>query len=111
MKTTIELPDSLFTAAKRRAQRDKVTLRALVEEGLRYVLSGESSKSTAAFKLQDASVSGQRQVTVASDWLRQEDDHATARFLRTLANDQSLGSPKRAAPASGRAQRAQKKTK
>ena len=35
MKTTIELPDDLFVAAKRRAAEDRSTLRAIVERGLR----------------------------------------------------------------------------
>jgi hypothetical protein len=38
MKTTIELPDDLFVAAKRRAAEDRTTLRALVERGLRAQL-------------------------------------------------------------------------
>jgi hypothetical protein len=38
MKTTIELPDDLFIAAKRRAAEDRSTLRAIVERGLRAEL-------------------------------------------------------------------------
>ena len=38
MKTTIDLPDDLFVAAKRRAAEDRTTLRALVERGLRSQL-------------------------------------------------------------------------
>ena len=38
MKTTIELPDDLFVAAKRRAAEDRSTLRAIVERGLRAQL-------------------------------------------------------------------------
>jgi hypothetical protein len=38
MKTTIELPDELFIAAKRRAAEDRSTLRAIVERGLRAQL-------------------------------------------------------------------------
>jgi hypothetical protein len=38
MKTTIELPDELFVAAKRRAAEDRTTLRAIVERGLRAQL-------------------------------------------------------------------------
>jgi hypothetical protein len=34
MKTTIELPDELIQQARRVAQREGTTLRALVEEGL-----------------------------------------------------------------------------
>ena len=39
MKTTIELPDELFIAAKRRAAEDRSTLRAIVERGVRAQLS------------------------------------------------------------------------
>jgi hypothetical protein len=38
MKTTIELPDDLFVAAKRRAAEDRTTLRAIVERGVRAQL-------------------------------------------------------------------------
>jgi hypothetical protein len=38
MKTTIELPDELFIAAKRRAAEDRSTLRAIIERGLRAQL-------------------------------------------------------------------------
>ncbi|MFM9058498.1 MAG: hypothetical protein ACKOSQ_05185 [Planctomycetaceae bacterium] len=38
MKTTIELPDDLFVAAKRRAAELREPLRALVERGLRAEL-------------------------------------------------------------------------
>ena len=40
MKTTIELSDSLLREAKRVALRDRTTVRALVERGLRSVVSG-----------------------------------------------------------------------
>jgi hypothetical protein len=38
MKTTIELPEALFLAAKRKALERGTTLRALIEMGLRTVL-------------------------------------------------------------------------
>ena len=38
MKTTIELPDDLFIAAKRRAAEERSTLRAIVERGVRAQL-------------------------------------------------------------------------
>jgi hypothetical protein len=38
MKTTIELPDDLFVAAKRRAAEERSTLRAIVERGVRAQL-------------------------------------------------------------------------
>ena len=55
MKTTIELPDALFRAAKDLAAKRETTLRSLVEEGLREVLAREEGKR---FRLRDASVDG-----------------------------------------------------
>ena len=48
MKTTIELPDDLFIAAKKRAAESRTTLRALVERGLRRELRGERRSGPAA---------------------------------------------------------------
>jgi hypothetical protein len=39
MKTTVELPDELFVAAKKRAAELRCTLRVLIERGLRHELS------------------------------------------------------------------------
>ena len=44
MKTTIDLPDDLLVAAKRRAAEDRSTLRTLVERGLRQQLSHRQVK-------------------------------------------------------------------
>jgi hypothetical protein len=41
MKTTIEIADSLLDEAKRLAARRGVTLRTVVEEGLRHVVKAE----------------------------------------------------------------------
>lgn len=57
MKTTVELPDALLDAARRKAARDGITLRALLIEGLHRVL--ESRKRGAAFQLRDASFKGE----------------------------------------------------
>lgn len=40
MKTTIDLPDELMVAAKKRAAESRTTLRALFERGLRRELAG-----------------------------------------------------------------------
>jgi hypothetical protein len=40
MKTTVELPDGLLREAKRVAIRERTTVRALIERGLRTVLGG-----------------------------------------------------------------------
>jgi hypothetical protein len=46
MKTTIELPDDLFIAAKRQAAEDRSTLRAIVERGLRAQLRRRRARRT-----------------------------------------------------------------
>ncbi|HEX9033550.1 MAG TPA: type II toxin-antitoxin system VapB family antitoxin [Streptosporangiaceae bacterium] len=56
MKTTVELPDELLREAQRIAKEESTTLRSLVEEGLRAVITRHRSGS--AFVLRDASVSG-----------------------------------------------------
>jgi len=47
MKTTIELPDELFIAAKKRAAELREPLRALVERGLRAELGRGKGRSAA----------------------------------------------------------------
>lgn len=56
MKTTIELPEALFTKAKRHARKHGTTLKALIEQGLRQVLAAKTDSPK--FKLRDASVNG-----------------------------------------------------
>ena len=56
MKTTIEISDDLAKTAKAHAARENITLRALIERGLRLVLRTDSSSKP--FRLRDASVQG-----------------------------------------------------
>ncbi len=56
MKTTIEIADPLLAKAKALAAREKTTLRALIEEGLREVLLRKNRPKP--FKLKDASFKG-----------------------------------------------------
>jgi hypothetical protein len=56
MKTTIELTDDLAVKAKRYAARHGLTLRAVIEEGIRLRLHSEPGRT--GFKLRDASVGG-----------------------------------------------------
>lgn len=57
MKTTIEISDPLFTRARRYAKRQGLTMRAVVEMGLRRVV--EDKQATDGFKLQDVSFRGE----------------------------------------------------
>ena len=53
MKTTIDINDELFRSARQRANETGTTFRALVEEGLRQVLSPTRDQSAAPpFRLQ-----------------------------------------------------------
>ena len=84
MKTTIEVSDALFNSAKEHAQRSQTTMRALVEEGLRRVLSDSQAKAKPAFKLKNASVLGKG--ILISDprrWRQMEEDHVSARVMKT----------------------------
>jgi hypothetical protein len=56
MKTTLEVSAPLLEAAKALAARERTTLRALVEEGLRIVL--ERKKKERPFRLRDATFKG-----------------------------------------------------
>lgn len=56
MKTTIEISDALLLDAKRVAAEQGVTLRQLVEQGLRTVL--EERDRPEVFELRDASFEG-----------------------------------------------------
>ena len=56
MKTTVEIPDSLLRAAKRRAIREGTTVRALVERGLRLVVADR--QPAGPFRLRDATFAG-----------------------------------------------------
>ena len=56
MKTTIQIPDSLFEEVRKLAAKEKTTLKALVEEGLRLILAKRNRRS--AFRLRKASFKG-----------------------------------------------------
>jgi succinylarginine dihydrolase len=57
MKTTIEIADALLADAKRQAARRGVTMRALVEQGLRQVLA-EGRAKPKTFVLRKATFKG-----------------------------------------------------
>ena len=56
MKTTIEIAQPILEDAKKLAQQEGVTLRLLVEEGLRSVLAARQSRKR--FRLKDAGFKG-----------------------------------------------------
>jgi hypothetical protein len=58
MKTTVEISDALLREARRLAAREGVTLKALIERGLRHVVSEFGKKPSKPFKLRDASFKG-----------------------------------------------------
>jgi hypothetical protein len=57
MKTTVEIPDALLAAARRVAARDGLTLRQLIEEGLRRVV-GDRRKDQ-PYRMRRATFRGQ----------------------------------------------------
>ncbi len=57
MKATVDIADSVLKEAKLIAAREGVTLRSLVEEGLRRVIEDRETQKT-GFKLRDASFHG-----------------------------------------------------
>jgi Bacterial antitoxin of type II TA system, VapB len=56
MKTTVDISDALLDDARKMADRRGVTLRALIEEGLRHVV--KSGARRPRFTLRDASFAG-----------------------------------------------------
>lgn len=63
MKTTIEISDSLFIEAKRRAAKSGTTLRALIEQSLKQAL--KQPVSGAAYQVPDRRVRGNGLTPVA----------------------------------------------
>ena len=68
MKTTVELSDALLRQAKRVALKERTTVKALIERGLRLVVSGQNASR--AFTLRRASFRGDGLVSGQSlrDW-------------------------------------------
>jgi putative antitoxin of VapBC-like toxin-antitoxin system len=56
MKTTFDIPDPLLREARQLAARERTTLRALVEQGLRRIVAEKKRKPT--FRLRKASFKG-----------------------------------------------------
>ena len=56
MKTTVDITDSLLEEARKAAERERTSMRALIEEGLRKVLA--TRKRPSGFKLRKATYKG-----------------------------------------------------
>lgn len=56
MKTTVDISDALFDEAKKVAARERTTVRSLIEEGLRRILS--ERKRAGVFQLRRATFKG-----------------------------------------------------
>jgi hypothetical protein len=78
VKTTVELSDDLFIAAKKRAAELRCSLRALIERGLRHELEGKRSvRATRPRRIRWVTVRGGlprgldvRDRTAMHEWLR-----------------------------------------
>lgn len=79
MKTTVEIADGLLAEARKVADRRGVTLRAVIEEGLRVVV--KTSSRRAPFTLRDASFRGKGLAAEFADgnWERMRDAAYTGR--------------------------------
>ncbi|MEA2990959.1 MAG: hypothetical protein QOG83_3670, partial [Alphaproteobacteria bacterium] len=73
MKTTLDISDPLLREARQLAARERTTLRALVEQGLRTVVADKNRR--APFKLRKASFKGRglRPELKDADWDRLRD--------------------------------------
>jgi len=56
MKTTVHIPDTLLAEARKIASRERTTIKALIEEGLRRTIDNRKRKS--AFRLRKATFKG-----------------------------------------------------
>jgi len=73
MKTTLDIADPLLREARHLAARERTTLRALVEQGLRQVVAERKRKR--AFRLKKASFKGNglRPELASAGWERIRD--------------------------------------
>ncbi|MDY7104483.1 MAG: CopG family transcriptional regulator [Actinomycetota bacterium] len=67
MRTTINLPDALGQAAKRRATAEGRTFTSLVEEGLRRVLADDEGQAASPVELPAYGGSGGRMLVDVAD--------------------------------------------
>jgi len=58
MKTTIHVADSIFREARQVARQERTTFKALVEEGLRRVISERRRRQKQSFRLRKVTFKG-----------------------------------------------------
>jgi hypothetical protein len=56
MKTTVQIPDSLFEEVRTLAHREQTTIKALIQEGLRRIIT--ERKQRCRFRLRKATFKG-----------------------------------------------------
>jgi hypothetical protein len=74
MKTTMDINDALLEAAREIVERDGITMRSLVEEGLRHMVA-ERHAHYAVFTLRDVAFDGRglQPALVDASWERLRD--------------------------------------
>lgn len=68
MKTTVEIADPLFLEAKELASKQGITIRVLLEDGLRRAIEARKAVDAKPFKLRDGSVNGEGLVDPSMTW-------------------------------------------
>jgi hypothetical protein len=87
MKTSVEISDELLKSATQFARQNQTTINALIEDGLRRVLSDQRIENRTAFKLKDASVRGETMlITDPQRWQELDDEHVISRVKKSLTN-------------------------
>jgi hypothetical protein len=85
MKTSVEISDELFKSAMQFAQRNQTTISALIEDGLRLVLSDQRAKTETTFILKDASMRGKAMlITDPQRWQEMEDENVISQVIKNL---------------------------
>ena len=68
MKTTIDIADDLLNRAKRQAQREKKTLKQVIEEALRRQLAAETRKKSFKYRPHNFEGKGLQAGIEEGDW-------------------------------------------
>ncbi len=68
MKTTVEIDDALFSQAKALAAKENLSIRSLIEEGLRSAIAARNAATVKPFRLRDGSFKGGRGLQPGVDW-------------------------------------------